>query len=196
MTLYYTLVFVLLVAEMFSFFVLVAPLPNAARRKLLTFLAESPLIKSVQTSLKFTFVAILILFVDSVNRVYRVQTELAAAHESVVGSMGAMTDRSEIQARRFYAQRNMYLCGFTLFLSLILTRTYTLVLDLTIAKDKLTTSDGDSAQVQKLKQILAQKEKDIEALKKQSQGLSKEYFKVSDELNEKTGVTSADKKLD
>ena len=35
----------------------------------------------------------------------------------------------EVQARKFYSQRNMYLCGFTLFLSLILNRTYTMILD-------------------------------------------------------------------
>jgi hypothetical protein len=33
----------------------------------------------------------------------------------------------EVQARKFYSQRNMYLCGFTLFLSLILNRTYMMV---------------------------------------------------------------------
>lgn len=192
---------------MISFFILVFPLPNSARRKLLTFLSESPLIKSVQASLKFTFVGILILFIDSVNRVYRVQAELHAAHESVVGAVGAMSDRSEIQARRFYAQRNMYLCGFTLFLSLILNRTYTLVLDLTIAKDKLTTTGSKTSddkselkeakqEIVRLRDLVQQKERDLAALKKQSEGLSKEYYKVSDELNEKSGVKTADKKLD
>ena len=41
---------------------------------------------------------------------------------TVVGS-----ERMEVQARKFYSQRNMYLCGFTLFLSLILNRTYMMV---------------------------------------------------------------------
>ena len=36
----------------------------------------------VQYWLKITFIFILILFVDSVNRVYRVQVELAAAAEN------------------------------------------------------------------------------------------------------------------
>ena len=38
-------------------------------------------------------------------------------------------ERMEVQARKFYSQRNMYLCGFTLFLSLILNRTYIMILD-------------------------------------------------------------------
>jgi hypothetical protein len=43
-------------------------------------------------------------------------------------SLGGI-ERMEVQARKFYSQRNMYLCGFTLFLSLILNRTYVMILD-------------------------------------------------------------------
>lgn len=75
---------------------------------------------------------------------YRVQVELALATEqsqSGYVSQGPYTtiilttvsravlghERMEVQARKFYSQRNMYLCGFTLFLSLILNRTYLMV---------------------------------------------------------------------
>ena len=40
----------------------------------------------VQYWMKITFVFILILFIDSVNRVYRVQVELAAATENTGAS--------------------------------------------------------------------------------------------------------------
>lgn len=40
----------------------------------------------LQYGLKITFIFILILFIDSVNRVYRVQIELAAATDSNKGS--------------------------------------------------------------------------------------------------------------
>ena len=40
----------------------------------------------LQYGLKITFIFILILFLDSVNRVYRVQVELAAATDSNKGS--------------------------------------------------------------------------------------------------------------
>lgn len=184
-------------AEMASFFILVMPLPINLRLKMLNFVTNSSLAQSAQVSLRFTFFFILILFVDSVNRVYRVQQELVNASESTVS--GAMTDRSEIQARRFYAQRNMYLCGFTLFLSLILNRVYLLVLENVQLKqqtDGKTGTVGDSAEIAKLQKIIKQKDADIAALKKQSDGLSKEYYKVSDELNEKSGLTGGDKKLD
>lgn len=41
----------------------------------------------VQYGLKITFIFILILFVDSVNRVYRVQAELAAVTDSKQGNV-------------------------------------------------------------------------------------------------------------
>ena len=47
---------------------------------------------------------------------------LTTSSRSVLGH-----ERMEVQARKFYSQRNMYLCGFTLFLSLILNRTYMMV---------------------------------------------------------------------
>lgn len=45
------------------------------------FISESPIVAKIQYWMKITFVFILILFIDSVNRVYRVQIELATATE-------------------------------------------------------------------------------------------------------------------
>lgn len=47
-----------------------------------SFISENPLVAKVQYGMKITFIFILILFIDSVNRVYRVQLELAAATEN------------------------------------------------------------------------------------------------------------------
>jgi len=47
-----------------------------------SFISENPLVAKAQHALKITFIFILILFIDSVNRVYRVQQELAAATEN------------------------------------------------------------------------------------------------------------------
>lgn len=51
-----------------------------------SFISENPLVAKLQYGLKITFIFILILFLDSVNRVYRVQVELAAATDSNKGS--------------------------------------------------------------------------------------------------------------
>lgn len=105
-------------------------------------------------------------------------------------------ERMEVQARKFYSQRNMYLCGFTLFLSLILNRTYTMILDVLRLEEKVKRYEGDpkatgkeadklanagnAGEIGRLRKELAQKEKDLEAMKKQSEGLSREYNNMGD----------------
>ncbi|XP_044719998.1 b-cell receptor-associated protein 31-like domain-containing protein [Hirsutella rhossiliensis] len=172
MTLYYSLVFLLLVFEMGLFMLLLVPLPFTVKRKIFTFVSENPIVAKIQYWMKITFVFILILFIDSVNRVYRVQLELLAATEQT--SKGSATvmghERLEVQARKFYSQRNMYLCGFTLFLSLILNRTYVMILEVMRLEDR----------VRSLKKQLEKKEQDLQTLKKQSEQLHKAYDELSD----------------
>lgn len=115
----------------------------------------------------------------------------------------------EVQARKFYSQRNMYLCGFTLFLSLILNRTYVMILDVlrleeenkrlkgdpaasNKSADKLSEA-GDLGEISKLKAELKKKDKDIETLKKQAQGLSDEYNRLGDEVSPADNTPKKDK---
>ncbi|ORY54812.1 B-cell receptor-associated protein 31-like-domain-containing protein [Pseudomassariella vexata] len=200
MTLYYTLVFLLLVAEMALFMLLVLPLPFTIRRKMFNFISENPIIAKLQYGLKITFIFILILFVDSVNRVYRVQVELAAATEGSKGNASIMGhERLEVQARKFYSQRNMYLCGFTLFLSLILNRTYSMILEVLRLEDKVKqyegtdkrTKDseklavaGDAGEISRLKKEIKRRDVDIETLKKQSESLQREYHDLCEKYGE------------
>jgi len=204
MTLYYSLVFLLLVAEMTLFMLLIVPLPFTIRRKMFTFISESPLIAKLQYGMKITFIFILILFIDSVNRVYRVQVELAETNKQQGGAAVLGHERMEVQARKFYSQRNMYLCGFTLFLSLILNRTYTMILDVLRLEEKVKKYEGDpkasgkqsdklanageAGEIGRYKKQLAEKDRDLETLKKQSEGLIKEY----NELADKYGATQKD----
>ncbi|RKF65375.1 Uncharacterized protein C9E9.04 [Golovinomyces cichoracearum] len=200
MTLYYSLVFLLLVTEMALFMLLIVPLPFTIRRKMFTLISESPIIAKLQYGMKVTFIFILILFVDSVNRVFRVQLELAESNKQQGRSAIMGHERLEVQARKFYSQRNMYLCGFTLFLSLILNRTYTLILEVLRLEEKVKKyeeskmedkknvlpTDVDSIEeVVKLRKVLSEKDRDLEILKKQSEGLSREYSKLSDEIIER-----------
>jgi B-cell receptor-associated protein 31 len=198
MTLYYTLVFMLLMFEMGLFVLLIVPLPFKIKRAIFTFISENPIVAKIQYWMKITFVFILILFIDSVNRVYRVQLELIAATEQ--NSKGAAAvmghERLEVQARKFYSQRNMYLCGFTLFLSLILNRTYVMIIEVMRLEDKVRSYEGtkdDTKQAEKLavagkpgelaklREELAQKDRDLKTLRKQSEGLHKSYNDLGDE---------------
>ena len=113
-------------------------------------------------------------------------------------------ERLEVQARKFYSQRNMYLCGFTLFLSLILNRTYVMILEVMRLEDKVRAYDGstrkdakqsekltmagDAGEISRLRKELEHKTADLETLKKQSAGLHKSY----DELSDKYAATQVD----
>jgi len=202
MTLYYSLVFGLLVSEMFIFVLLILPLPLKWRKSIFTFLSRSPLIAQLQYGLKITFIFVFILFVDSLNRMWRVQEE--ASHQDGHHIHDVRTE-TNLQARKFYSQRNMYLTGFTLFLSLILNRTYVLIIDQMKAEEQLevlkkqatnqsveyTRLNGSESELQKKLAELTQelenekvKSRDFETLKKQAQGGQDEYMKLADKYNE------------
>ncbi|KAF8427690.1 B-cell receptor-associated protein 31-like-domain-containing protein [Tirmania nivea] len=186
MTLYYSLVFFLLLSEMSIFMLLIFPLPFTWRKTMFQFISESPLIAKLQYGMKITFIFILILFIDSVNRVYRVTQELHNAPRGT-STIAMGHERMEVQARKFYSQRNMYLCGFTLFLSLILNRTYALILDVLRLEEAVANlrkesnknaASGDA--VSRLKKELEKKDTEMEALKKQALGLAREYGELGD----------------
>ena len=118
-------------------------------------------------------------------------------------------ERMEVQARKFYSQRNMYLCGFTIFLSLILNRTYTMILDTLRLEEKVKRYEGDPAtksknsakldnaggagEISRLKNQVAQKDRDIETLKKQCEGLQREYNAMGDRVSGSEGTPRKDR---
>ncbi|ROV99267.1 hypothetical protein VSDG_03865 [Cytospora chrysosperma] len=200
MTLYYTLVFMLLMAEMALFMFLILPMPFTIKRRMFTFISENPLVAKLQYGLKITFIFILILFIDSVNRVYRVQVELAAVADGG-NAVGAIMghERLEVQARKFYSQRNMYLCGFTLFLSLILNRTYIMILEVLRLEERVKQYEGtdkntkqaqklaaagDAGEISNLKKEIKKRDQDIETLKKQASSLHREYNELTEKLGQ------------
>lgn len=207
MTLYYSLVFLLLVSEMLVFVGLIIPMPFVVRRKIFTFISESMIVAKLQYGLKITFIFILILFLDSVNRVYRVQVEIAAARKDPHTGATAIVghERTEVQSRKFYSQRNMYLCGFTLFLSLILNRQYAMILDVLRLEEEVKQLKGDPVaggktaeklanagnpgEIGGLRQRIAEQDKALEAkerdlanLTKQAQNLTTEYNRMGDKV--------------
>ncbi|KAG7665349.1 YET3 [[Candida] subhashii] len=181
MALYYNLVFLLLVVEMAFFAILSLPYPRKVRRAVLTTVSAPFRNDQFQIALKCVLGFVAILFIDSVNRVYSVTAELNTVSHTA-GGASIMNERSEVQARRFYAQRNMYLCGFTLFLHLILIRTYSLVAELIVTKDKLDDlkeTKTENVEVARLRKELAEKEEDLEILKGQAKGLSNDYEEIA-----------------
>lgn len=210
MTIYYTLTFMLLAAEMVTFCVFVAPLPYAVRKRFFRFLHESPIVAKVAYGLKIAFIFVGILFIDAVQRMFRVTAETEMAKSGNQGMQDVRTE-TNFAARKFYAQRNTYLTGFCLFLSVVLTRTFYIVLDLIHTQEEYaklktktsnasrngTASNDQSKEIADLKKKLAAaeaKERDFETLKKQSSQQAAEYDRLATELNKATNATSNKKK--
>ncbi|KAK5815359.1 B-cell receptor-associated protein 31-like-domain-containing protein [Linnemannia elongata] len=196
MSLPYTMVFTLLMTEMLVFIALILPLPHNWRRGTLKFLSQSPLMGQVQHIMKIVFVGVFILFVDSVNRVAKVEevSEHSHHHHDHMA-------QSNVAARRFYAQRNMYLTGFTLFLSLILNRSFFMILDLLQSEEKMETIRNEASvqskeyeralesetklkkEVKELSDIVsthASAKRDLDNLKKQAKQQQEEYVRLAD----------------
>ncbi|KAL4065480.1 B-cell receptor-associated protein 31-like-domain-containing protein [Scleroderma yunnanense] len=165
MTIYYSMTFLLLAAEMVTFCFLVFPLPYTIRKRLFRFLSESFIVAKVAYGLKISFIFVGILFLDALQRVFRVDAEFEvfkrgqavqdAGHESILA------------ARRFYAQRNMYLTGFCLFLSLVLTRTFYIIVDLIHTQEEYAKLKKATANSSKNTVAVEDQAKQIEGLKKQ-----------------------------
>ncbi|KAG0222067.1 hypothetical protein BGW41_006225 [Actinomortierella wolfii] len=177
------------------------PLPFKWRRGLLKFLSESRLMGHVQYAMKIVFIFVFILFLDALNRVIKVDEMGEHGHHH----HGTVQTETSFAARKFYAQRNMYLTGFTLFLSLILNRTFFLILDLLKSEEKMEIIKKQAAQQSKeyerllasetalkkelkaMEDIVAQHtsaKADLENLKKQAKQQHDEYMRLADEKND------------
>ncbi|KAL0057452.1 Endoplasmic reticulum transmembrane protein 3 [Marasmius tenuissimus] len=193
MTIYYTLTFSLLAAEMGTFCILVAPLPYTVRKGLFRFLSESVLIAKLAYGIKISFIFVAILFFDALQRMFRITAEVEAARSNNQG-MGDVRTETNFAARN--AQRNVYLTGFTLFLSLVLTRTFYITLDLIHVQEeyaKLNGTDGKGkgkgSAADKDKEIATLKAKlrDFETLKGQAKSQADEYNRLADRHNKLAG---------
>ncbi|THU76155.1 B-cell receptor-associated 31-like protein [Dendrothele bispora CBS 962.96] len=213
MTIYYSLTFLLLASEMVTFCLLVLPLPYAIRKRMFHFLSESPIIAKLSYALKISFIFVGILFFDALQRMFRITAEAEMA-KSGGQNVGDIRTETNLAARKFYAQRNTYLTGFTLFLSLVLTRTFYITLDLIHVQEEYaklksgsgsagTETKGSGADKDKIiaskdKEIaeLKKKARDFDTLKNQAASQAAEYDRLADRYNKLSGQKPGDKKAD
>lgn len=90
--------------------------------------------------------------------------------------------RSDMQARKFYSQRNMYLTGFTLFLSLILNRVFVLVNDTLRMQDKIDNMQASSDGAVKAKAYT----EEISSLKQKLKTRDEEYDELAEKYKRET----------
>ncbi|KAF8753378.1 endoplasmic reticulum protein [Rhizoctonia solani] len=160
------------------------PLPFTARQKLFRFLSTSVIVAKIAYALKISFIFIAVLFVDAVQRMLRVSAEGQQAKQAA----GATDVRTETNyaAKKFYTQRNMYLTGFTLFLSHSHSHktegsppTKDQAAEIAELKKKLAASEAQSRDFGKQK-----------VHQKQAKQQAVEYDRLATELNKATGQVS------
>ena len=82
---------------------------------------------------RILFIIVVVLFADSVNRSFRTQ-EKHDKNEELQYPNGRAD--SYLHAKLFQAQRNMYLTGSVIFLSLVLNRFYNMIVELAKNEEK------------------------------------------------------------
>ncbi|KAI8983816.1 B-cell receptor-associated protein 31-like-domain-containing protein [Pilobolus umbonatus] len=138
MTVYYSIVFVILVIEL--------PIPTRWQKPIFRWLATSPSVAHVEYVLKVVFVFIFLLFLDSVNTIRSFQDLYSTEEAGVAPNSNATDYRTELglAAKKFYAQRNLYLTGFTMLLLLILNKIQNMTLDYIRLEDDLIKLEGQT----------------------------------------------------
>lgn len=177
MSLYHGLVFAILVVELVTLTLLGLPLPSKLKKPVISTLSKPFLSPTVQITIKCLLAFILLLFIDSINKVYSVESELDKLKEAGAGVHPQ--GRMEILSRKFFWQRNMYLTGITLFLTFALTRTVALVWELFELKEEynsaLKSKKDELAPAEKaLNEQIESVDEEIARLKGQASALQKE----------------------
>ncbi|KAI9253943.1 B-cell receptor-associated protein 31-like-domain-containing protein [Phascolomyces articulosus] len=159
---------------MFVFCLVVLPLPMHWRRAMMRAFRSSPVVAKALYALKIIFAFIFLLFIDTFNRLQRIGEEA----EQEQGHHHDYSFEASLKAKRFYAQRNLYLTGFTLFLSLILERTTALVVDMLEREEQLQHMKKESAtaneDTNRLVEIDSSYKKQIDDLKAEITTLKKQ----------------------
>ncbi|TPX60650.1 hypothetical protein SpCBS45565_g07459 [Spizellomyces sp. 'palustris'] len=201
MSLFYQIVFVILAVEMALFTLLIAPLPLSLKRQFLIWMSKSPVIAQAKQWLKIVFVYVFIMFLDSLNRTMRKDDANQTDHHH----------DPYHRARLFYDQRNLYLTGAVLFLSLLLNRFFSMITELVTNESKAEVLKQQAAKQSKEYMRLLDKEQDrekeiadlkkdleearkqvreVEIVKKQAKQTHDEYMRLTDryvELERKLG---------
>jgi hypothetical protein len=115
---------------MIAFLILLIPLPLKLRVKMINIISKSKVFDQVKYIVRVFFIIVCVLFVDSLNRSFKTHEKQEHDHHH-----DARTD-SFLHAKLFQAQRNMYLTGSVIFLSLVLNRFFNMIVELQKNEEK------------------------------------------------------------
>lgn len=137
MSIYFAFVFFLLITEMVLFLALIVPLPSKITPLKKHFVRSLNYIAYTNETTKIVsrsiFVFIFLMFVDSIKKLQNISLTSNTYRKSeffsnslkneYTGSQIEALNKNEYYREKFFAQRNMYLTGFTLFLCFLILRT-------------------------------------------------------------------------
>ena len=144
--------------KMVLFLLLLLPLPHAIRKRMIKFLSTNVFFDRARYVAKILFLLfflisiVVLLFIDAANQSFKSQDAHDHHHHNA-------DTENLLKVKIFRAQRNMYLTGAVIFLSLVLNRFYRLIVD------------------------LAQSEEKMEILKQQAAKTTKEYLVLNIDRN-------------
>ncbi|KAI9179759.1 Endoplasmic reticulum transmembrane protein 3 [Blastocladiella emersonii ATCC 22665] len=127
------LVFALLIFYVVVLLILCAPLPQVVRKAVVSFVSKSRVVEQLLFFLKIGMVGVTLMFADTVMRTQKLQETIRLAKQGVPHGdhmhhhLPSADADAVLHSKLFYSQRNMYLTGFTLLLSLVLNRVYSLI---------------------------------------------------------------------
>ncbi|OAJ43279.1 hypothetical protein BDEG_26651 [Batrachochytrium dendrobatidis JEL423] len=163
---------------------------------MLKWVSNSKIVVKISYVMRIMFVFVVVLFVDSLNNVMKKHE-----HDEHGHSHADAHTESMVRAKMFYAQRNLYLTGSVVFLSLVLNRFFAMVFELMkneeksevlksqatkTSKEYLKLLDGDhdkEEEIKRLKELVEDaktKLKDLEVVKKQAAQTADEYMRLTD----------------
>ncbi|XBW37100.1 hypothetical protein QEN19_002680 [Hanseniaspora menglaensis] len=187
MSIYLAFIYSLLISEMILFLVLIFPLPNKLHKIKKHFISALDYIAYKNETTKIVsrsiFVFILLMFIDSIKKLDNISiTSVMSKANDIYGqqnfanefgsgqleSIKASINKSEYYREKFFAQRNMYLTGFTLFLCFMILRTIQITNELLsgLSKQSESTKPTGSLTEEELKKKIAEYEEKIDSLSK------------------------------
>lgn len=189
MSIQMTMVFVTLCVEMLILFIMVLPLPQIVRRKIIGAIDVLKGSSNYTVGVIFLSVVLGMQFIDCLNKLRRFDyLKNPYFTSSSMGNPSSMLTNDQL-ASKFYAQRNLYISGAVLYLELAIFTVSTHLRKLVAKEDRLRSFNikseskdekvDDAQEVEKYQVLIESKEKDIATMKKQIAGLQGSYDKLN-----------------
>lgn len=176
MSVYFTLLFCLLIFEMSFIFILVLPLPFRIRKSVVAVYDRAIVNTQSKTAIGILIFLVTLLFVESQKRA---NTNVLLPHHPAAESNPNGITSTESLATRAYNQRNMYISGFILYFSICIPTIMSIVRKLVKYEIQIRAKNekvgSDCEEYNDLKKLLKEKEASLMALKTQMSNLEKSF---------------------